>query len=142
MRRRIDVIDRMLERWASWRMTEVIYTGTGPSSLVRFSEPATTTVNGTRLLYCGRSSRRMGALNSDLISRLGHRKVNILLMLYGLPGDDQRKVRQYGICADRVSQLRHHARVIALQHLPASLTFGGSFNRFRTHPTPPHPKTL
>lgn len=126
MRRRIDVIDRMLEHWASWRISEELYAGTGPSSLVRFSEPAGTTVNGTRLLYFGRISQRMGALNSDLISYLGRWQVNILLMLYGLPGDEQRKLRQFGVSTDAVRTLRQQARNITLHHLPSSLRYGGS----------------
>ena len=121
MRSRPDTIDRMLEHWASWRMTEEIYTGTGPSSLVHFSEPIGTTAHGTRLLYSGRSNRTMSALNSDLITHLGQRPVNSLLMLYGLPGNEIRKMRQYGISSDNVRTLRKQARIITRNHLPTHL---------------------
>lgn len=117
MRRRSDIIDQLLERWASWRITEELYSGTGPSALVRFREPASTRVNGSRLLYFGRRCQNMAALNGDLVSQLGHWQVNVLLMLYGLPGDDSRKVRQFGVNLDDVRRLRKNARDIARHHI-------------------------
>ena len=121
MRRRTSVTDRMLERWASWRITEELYTGTGPSAIVRFREPAGTDRTGSFPLYLGICDRRLSALNADLVTAIGHRDLGILLMLYGLPGDDGLKVRHYGLSPDGVDSLKSRARVVALRHIPHTL---------------------
>ena len=83
MARRPDVIDRVLEHWASWRITLELYEGTGPSAIVRFREPAGTALVGSRPLFHGCASRRLAALNADLCIHLGPSRIHCLLALYG-----------------------------------------------------------
>ena len=121
MRRRTSITDRMLEHWASWRITEELYSGTGPSAIVRFREPAGTVRTGSHPLYLGVSDRRLSSLNADLAVTLGHRDVCVLLMLYGLPGDDGLKMRQYGLSPAGVDSLKRRARVVARRHIPHTI---------------------
>lgn len=111
----------MLEHWASWRITEEIYAGTGPSALVRFREPAGTARTGSHPLYLGVCDQRLSALHADLAITLGHRDLGILLMLYGLPGNDGLKMRQYGLSPAGVDSLKRRARVVALRHIPHTI---------------------
>ena len=121
MRRRTSITDRMLEHWASWRITEELYSGTGPSAIVRFREPAGTVRTGCHPLYLGVSDRRLSALNADLAVTLGHRDVSVLLMLYGLPGDESLKRHQYGLSPAGIDSLKSRARVVAQRHTPHTL---------------------
>ena len=121
MRRRTSVTDRMLEHWASWRITEELYSGTGSSAIARFREPAGTLHSGSHPLYLGVCDRRLSALNGDLAVTLGLRDLGILLVLYGLPGNDGLKMRQYGLSPDAVDSLRRRARVVALRHIPRTI---------------------
>ncbi len=111
----------MLEHWASWRITEEIYAGTGPSAIVRFREPAGTARTGSHPLYLGVCDQRLSALHADLAITLGHRDLGILLMLYGLPGNDGLKMRQYGLSPSGVDSLKRRARVVALRHIPHTI---------------------
>ena len=121
MRRRPDIPDQILERWASWRLNSLTEIGTGPCALVRFREPAGTALAGSRSLYLGRSCPAMAALNAHLVSQLGREKVSLLLALYGLPGDDYPKIRALGISQNGVKRLRKTARTIARYHIPSSV---------------------
>lgn len=121
MRHRTSVTDRMLEHWASWRITEELYSGTGPSAIVRFREPAGTYRSGSHPLYLGVCDRRLSALNADLAITLGHRDLGVLLTLYGLPGDERLKMRQYGLSPSGVDNLKSRARVVALRHIPHTI---------------------
>lgn len=134
MARRPDVIDRVLEHWASWRITLELYEGTGPSAIVRFREPAGTALVGSRPLFQGSTSRRLSALNADLCMHLGAVRVNGLLALYGLPGEDSFKARRLGISLSNLNTVRKRARVIALQHISPTvrLTFGEPHDPLRT----------
>ena len=133
MARRPDVIDRVLEHWASWRITLELYEGTGPSAIVRFREPACTTLAGSRPLFCGNVSRRLAALNADLAMHLGS-NVNLMLALYGLPGEDSIKARQVGICLSNLNTIRKRARAIALWHISPRMriTTGDPHDQLRT----------
>lgn len=108
----------MLEHWASWRITEELYSGTGPSAIVRFREPTGTVRTGSHPLYLGVCDQKLSALNVDLTVTLGHRDLGILLMLYGLPGDEGLKMRQYGLNPAGIDCLKRSARVVALRHIP------------------------
>ncbi len=133
MRRRPDLTDTLLEHWASWRITLELYEGTGPSAIVRFREPAGTSVSGSRPLFQGMPSRRLSALNADLCIHLGPVKTYLLIALYGLPGEDHFKARRFGISLSAFSAIRRQGRVIARQHLsPARLTIGEHHDPLRT----------
>ena len=121
---RRSIADRMLEHWASWRITRELYSGTGPSAIVRFREPAGTARIGSHPLYLGRCDRKLAALNTDLCLALGHRDICVLLMLYGLPGDEGLKMRQYGLSPAGVDDIKHRARVVALGHIPHTVKTG------------------
>lgn len=108
----------MLEHWASWRICEELYSGTGPSALVRFREPAGTYRSGSHPLYLGVCDRRLSAMNADLTTTLGHWNIGVLLLLYGLPGNEGLKLRQYGISPDGAESLKRRARVVARRHIP------------------------
>lgn len=112
----------MLEHWASWRITEELYSGTGPSAIVRFREPAGTVRTGCHPLYLGVCDRKLSALNADLAVTFGHRDLGILMMLYGLPGDDGLKMRQYGLSSSGLDSLKSRARTVAQRHIPHTLT--------------------
>ena len=134
MARRPDVIDRVLEHWASWRITLELYEGTGPCAIVRFREPAGTTLVGSRPLFQGGTSRRLSALNADLCIHLGPTKINGLLVLYGLPGEDNFKARCLGMSLSNLNTIRKRARVIALQHISPTIRLptGESHDQLRT----------
>ena len=119
---RVSLPDRVLEHWASWRLTFATYEGTGPSTIVRFREPPGTRLPGCQPLYQGRCHKRLAALDADLAITLGLRDFHIALVLYGLPGDDASKVRRYGLRQKTFSDLRHRARVVALRHMSQTLT--------------------
>lgn len=133
MGRRPDTLDRVLEHWASWRLTQELYEGTGPSAIVRFREPAGTAVTGSRPLFYGSASRRLAALNADLCIHLGAVQVNCLLALYGLPGEDSLKARRFGLSLSKLGTIRKQARVIALQHISPAirLPIGGHDDQLR-----------
>lgn len=124
MARRPDLIDTLLEDWASWR---VIYHslefGTGDSSIVRFREPASTRSVGSVPLWQGRrTGRKLLALDRDLALRLGPKRVVLLIALYGMAGPIDRKAKALAITVNNLQTLRRHARRIALEHVSLHLT--------------------
>ncbi|MCW7552115.1 hypothetical protein NX722_05540 [Endozoicomonas gorgoniicola] len=133
MARKPDVIDRILEHWASWRITLELYEGTGPSSIVRFKEPAGTVNTGSRPLFYGNANRRLAALNADLCINLEALQVNCLLVLYGLPGEDNLKARRFGLSLSKLGTIRKQGRVIARQHISPTirLSIGGHDDQLR-----------
>lgn len=124
MRRRPDVIDRLLEEWASWR---VIYRnldfGTGNCSIVRFREPAATTGAGSMPLWYGRQTgRKLLAVDHDLNEDLGRTCVAILVTLYGMAGPMNKKAHAMDATVHQLRKLRRRARVIALRHVSKNLS--------------------
>ncbi len=121
MRRRPDIIDTLLEYWASWRyLYTVLDCSTGDSQIVQFGHAG---FGGSRPLWLGpRSNRRILALNHDLIDTLGSNPAALLVVIYGTPGPLYQKARQLGKTVSQLQTLRKKARRIALNHIPNHLT--------------------
>ncbi|WP_257285600.1 hypothetical protein [Endozoicomonas sp. SESOKO1] len=124
MRRRPDVIDALLENWASWRFIyQNLEFGTGNSSIVRFSEPWSTTGSHSVPLWQGRrTGRALLALNHDLTRALDSLSVTRLVAWYGTAGPIDRKASALGMTVNDLQALCHRARCIALSHIPQHLT--------------------
>ena len=124
MARRPDLIDTLLEDWASWRyIYKSLEFGTGDSVIVHFCEPRSTRSAGSVPLWQGRrTGRKLLALDNDLAIQLGPKKVAVLVAMYGTPGPIDRKARAMKITVKDLQQLRHCARRIALMHLSIHLT--------------------
>lgn len=124
MARRPDLIDTLLEEWASWR---VIYHslefGTGDSSIVRFCNPASTRSAGSVPLWQGRRTGcRLLALDHDLNLQLSPDPVARLVVLYGMAGPIDRKAAAMEVTVNDLRALRRRARRIALAHVSKYLT--------------------
>lgn len=123
MRRRSDVIDTLLEDWASWRyIYKSLDIGTGNSSIVRFIEPRSTQSIGSVPLWQGRRTNRwLLALDNDLQLQLGPDPVTRLVALYGMAGPIDRKAKAMEITVNDLQALRRQARRIALAHVSSHL---------------------
>ncbi|USE39260.1 hypothetical protein [Endozoicomonas sp. SCSIO W0465] len=121
MRRKPDVIDVLLEYWASWYY---IYAtedfSLGNSQLFQFVQASH---GESRPLWLGtRSNRKILALNHDLIDRLPIRQVILLVIIYGTPGPIYQKARLLKKTVSQLQTLCRKARRIALNHIPNHLT--------------------
>lgn len=132
MRHRSDVIDTLLEDWASWRyLYKSLDFGTGDCVIVRFSEPRSTCPVGSTPLWLGRrTGRKLLALDNDLCQRLGSIPVAVLVTLYGTTGPIDKKARALETTVCRLHQLRRAARKITLSHI-ATDTSAEDFHRAR-----------
>lgn len=132
MRRRPDLIDTLLEDWASWRyIYKNLDFGTGNSPIARFLEPAGTRGVGSMPLWCGfRTCKRLLALDNDLNLTLGPAPVAKLVALYGTAGPIDRKAKAMAVTVKDLQELRRRARRIALEHIPNDTSAEG-FHRAR-----------
>lgn len=132
MRRRPDVVDVLLEDWASWRyLYKNLDFGTGNSPIARFLEPGGTRGTGSMPLWYGmRTGQKLLALDNDLAVSLGPTPVARLVALYGTPGPIDRKARAMQVTVNDLQTLRRRARRIALEHINSTTTAGG-FDRAR-----------
>ena len=124
MARRPDVIDTLLEDWASWRyIYKSLDFGTGDSVIVRFIEPRSTRRVGSTPLWLGRrTGRRLLALDHDLELQLGPDPVARLVALYGMAGPIDRKAKAMEVTVNHLQELRRQARRIALAHVSSHLS--------------------
>ena len=124
MRRRNDVIDTLLEVWASWRyIDKSLEFGTGDSVIVHFREPRSTRSAGSVPLWQGRrTGRKLLALDNDLAIALGPKRVAVLVAMYGTPGPIDRKAKAMQVTIKDLQKLRRCARRIALAHLSIHVT--------------------
>lgn len=140
MRRRSDVIDTLLEDWASWRyIYKSLDIGTGDSSIVRFIEPRSTQGVGSVPLWQGRrTGRRLLALDNDLQLQLGPDPVTRLVALYGMAGPIDRKANAMEVTVNDLQALRRQARRIALAHVSSHLAAEVFYrDRFRSRSKKP-----
>lgn len=124
MARRPDLIDTLLEDWASWRyIYKSLEFGTGDSVIVHFREPRSTRSAGSVPLWQGRrTGRKLLALDNDLAITLGPKKVAALVVMYGTPGPIDRKAKAMETTVKDLQELRRCARRIALMHLSIHVT--------------------
>ena len=124
MSRRPDLIDTLLEDWASWRyIYKSLEFGTGDSVIVHFREPRSTRFVGSVPLWQGRrTGRKLLALDNDLAVQLGPKKVAELVAVYGTPGPIDRKAKAMETTVKNLQKLRRCARRIALMHLSIHVT--------------------
>ncbi len=132
MRHRPDVIDTLLEDWASFRyLYKSLDFGTGDCVIVRFIEPHSTRSVGSIPLWLGpRTGRQLLALDNDLNVQLGPDPVARLVALYGMAGPIDRKATAMKVTVKELQELRRHARRIALAHVSIHLS-SGVFHRDR-----------
>ena len=124
MARRPDLIDTLLEDWASWRyIYKSLEFGTGDSVIVHFREPRSTRSAGSVPLWQGRrTGRKLLALDNDLAIALGPKKVAVLVAMYGTPGPIDRKAKAMETTVKDLQVLRRCARRIAMMHLSIHVT--------------------
>lgn len=124
MRRRSDVIEALLEEWAGWRLIyRNLDIGYGDCTIAHFREPGGTAGRGSTPLWYGRrTGRQLLALNHDLDDDFNQTCIAILLTLYGMPGPLYKKASAMEITVEQLQKLKRRARVIALRHIPKTLT--------------------
>ena len=124
MARRSDLLDILLEDWASWRyIYKSLDFGTGNSIIVHFCEPRSTRSVGSVPLWQGcRTRKKLLSLDYDLTLQLNPKKIAVLVAMYGTPGPIDRKAKAMQTTVKDLRKLRQCARRIALMHLSIHLT--------------------
>lgn len=103
--------DRLLEDWAAWRITYELYLGTGHSTCCRILEPAVLRA-GSRPLWTGVVASHLAQVNGRLEAWLPPLAIDVLVIIYGMPGTDRWKAGQMGVSDRTVSRLKKRAREV------------------------------
>lgn len=121
MRRKPDLIDAWLEEWASWRYhTLVLDYSTGNSLICHFGRSGI--VNHRPLWLGPHSSRKVLALNNDLLDLLTSSQVAMLVVIYATAGPLYQKARQLQKTVSSLQWLCQKARRITLNQLTAEIS--------------------